>query len=95
MTTTWYQTLSYSDRIVPIEVERFTGESVWIDGRRRGRFSQHENYHPTWEESREFLLSNADAALASLRAQLSDAECRHGHITNMRPPASVDKEIAK
>ena len=95
MTTTWYKTIIYGKLIAPVEVERFTSESVWIGGRRRGRSSVYENYFPTWAEAREFLLSHADATLASLRAQLSDAQCRHGHITSMRPPASAEKEIAK
>tara|TARA_R100001530_G_scaffold13727_7_gene12587 strand:+ start:4882 stop:5085 length:204 start_codon:yes stop_codon:yes gene_type:complete len=63
-----FKTGSYHDqKIEEIEIERETGTSIWIDGRRLNKRSGYENYFDTWDDAHAFLLKNATLALDRAR----------------------------
>lgn len=43
--------------IYEVEVDRTTESSVWIDGNRRNRYSNHDNYYETFKEAKKALLA--------------------------------------
>ena len=47
----WHE--GWNSHIRPVEVERTTEHSVWIDGRRRAR----AEYHDTFEGARDAIIS--------------------------------------
>ena len=64
--TTWYLARSsgwffarstVKDLVKEVEVERHSGSSVWIGGRRLARESQYDNYFETFKEARDFVLA--------------------------------------
>ena len=103
MTTTWYAASRYKPcSVSPVDVERFTGKAVWINGLVWGRVGLLSMYYPTWAEARDHLLSVADAQIEEAMARiehaqsdLATAQANLESIASMRPPASADKEIAK
>lgn len=83
---TWYATSSYERRLIrPVTVERFTEQSVWMDGRRHGRGSGRHGYFPTWEAAKAALLADAEAKVDSLRRQLERANGELGNIKGLKP----------
>ncbi len=85
----WFQTSGrYSPRITPVEVERHTDASVWINGRRHARISGWECYFPTWKEAHDHLLGEAAARVASARRKLEIANSTYGNIKGMKEAPS-------
>ena len=88
-TQTWWRAY-WERRIEPVQVERFTEQSVWIDGRRRARMSDGygriDGYFPTWAEARDALLEEAEGKVASIRLQLEQANGKLGNIRGMKEP---------
>jgi len=66
--------------IKEVEVERATDKSVWIRGQRNARFNSGENYFPTWEEAKIFLLAGANRNQARHRASVLRSEKLLGEI---------------
>jgi len=71
MTNTWYEACFYGNKIEPIEVERFTDVSVWIDGRRRSREGV---FFPTQGEAIQFVRNALEQKLAHANRQVSNAQ---------------------
>jgi hypothetical protein len=79
----WFETCGY--RITPMEIDRYTGSSVWVRGSRCSRTGW-RSFFPTWAEAHAHLLAKAEAELVSARRQLEHAQGRHGQVKGMRPP---------
>ena len=60
--------------ITAIEVERETESSVWIHGRRNAKRSGYLNYFDTFEQAKDFLLSEAHKIIDAKKAALGNAE---------------------
>lgn len=69
--------------IRPVEVERETGASVWINGRRHTRYGPVYQYHDTWAEAHAWLMSQAQDRVIQCRRQLELANARLGNIKGM------------
>jgi hypothetical protein len=83
---TWYLTRKYAAKLESVQVDRFTSHSIWVDGRRRSKRGGWENYFPTWEEARIYLLEQAENRLAGARWQVQQAEGLVGNIKGLKPP---------
>ena len=84
--TTWYVTSNWGKRIEPVEVEKSTDKSVWIEGNRRALISDYSSHFPTWAEAKEHLLGKAGRKLEAARAQLARAQAEYGNIKGLRDP---------
>lgn len=80
-----YKTTSFSG-ITSVEIERETDSSVYINGRRRSKRSEYEDYFDTWEEAHEFLTRRAQDDVESARHVLERANSRLGNIKGMKKP---------
>jgi hypothetical protein len=78
MSETWYlvrRSFYGKDRIVPVDVERFTELSVFLKaGRCIRREGQYDNYLPSWAYAKAFVVKEAEqnvenAKIALVRAQ--------------------------
>lgn len=74
------------DKIEPVEVERETEGSVWVDGRRTAKTSTWASYFDSWAEAHARLVLEQEEAVASLRRQLESANGKLGQIRGMKPP---------
>ncbi len=51
---------SYLNTITKVEVdERETKHSVWINGKKRAKVTNWDNYHDTWAEAKQHLMWRA------------------------------------
>lgn len=73
--------------VYPVEVDRETGSSVWVGGRRRAKRSDHESYFDTWEEARNYVLIKAQVRVDAARRHLEREKSDLGNIKGMKPPA--------
>jgi len=70
-------------QITPIECERESEQSVYVNGRRRGKRTEYENYFDSWEEAHAALLAASTEHLAIARARLQKAQGFHGNVKGM------------
>jgi hypothetical protein len=77
---------AWSTNISEVDVERESGSSVWIAGRRHAKRSEWENYFDTWEQAHQFLLDLAQEEVDSCRLQLERAKGYLGNIKGMKKP---------
>ena len=94
MSETWFKTQKYYGKdalIQPVEVERATGQCVFINNVRRGKVercakrSEYEQFFATWEEAHAHLLDRAQARLDGARAALASAEEFHATVARLQP----------
>jgi hypothetical protein len=85
-TTTWYRIRW--EQITPVQVERSTQTSIWMDGHRESRASNYTSYFPSWEEARNYLLDKTEREAASLKAQLTRKEGLLGNLRGMKEPVN-------
>jgi hypothetical protein len=76
MSLTWYKTLpSWSTtRIEPIQIDRFTEQSVFINGRRALRMSQFDCFFPTRDEAKAYIVGKAEQDLDYHKISLARAQ---------------------
>ena len=77
---------SVSAKITPVEVEKETDQSVWVEGYRHAKKSQYHQYHDTWEEAHGYLLSQVQSRVDSARMILERAKGALGNIKGMKKP---------
>ena len=73
--------------IVPVEIERESGASLWINGKRVAKQSNRQAYHDTWEEAHAYLLENALQQVDECGKKLERAKGRLTNVTMMIKPA--------
>jgi hypothetical protein len=72
---TWYEVPNrYGWHIRPLEVTKFTNQSVWVGKHRRARSSYDDEIVPTLEEARTLLRDRCERTIKALRYQLEEAE---------------------
>lgn len=57
-----------------VVIERETETSVWVDGRRRAKMSEHCSYFNKWDEAKDYLLGRAVGKRDGCIMRLSRAE---------------------
>lgn len=79
--TGWF---AKGELIKKIEVEKETEKSVIIDGRRNAKFSEHAQYHESFDEAKAFLMQKAEARLTKARRSLEDAQGFYGNVKGLK-----------
>jgi hypothetical protein len=79
-----YQTCSFGKLIRKIEIERETGSSVWINGRRNSKQSNHHSYFNTFDEAKQHLLKKAQRKIESARFLLQRARDHYGNVKGLK-----------
>jgi hypothetical protein len=82
--STWYR--SRWQAIDPVEVERETDSSVFINGRRHNKITSYECYFPTWEAAKEHLLQEHELKVLDARRRLQDASDKLGNMKGLKKP---------
>lgn len=77
---------TWGTTIEPVQVEKETVSSIWIDGRRSAKRSSYENYFDTWDEAKEFLTEYANSVLATARRSLETAHGFAGNVRGLKAP---------
>lgn len=72
--------------IQEVEVEKETDKSIWIDGNRESKNSDHAQYHDTWDDAKAFLLKKAEKKLNKARRFLELAQGEYGIIKGLKKP---------
>lgn len=92
----WYKYDSFCFRdkefIKAVEVEKFTDKTVWIRSRRYSRSSQFDNYFPTFEEAKEFVVEKFKRRLQSSKDNLYRCEADLQKIKNQEVPMKEKQE---
>ena len=96
MPETKYVTESYSTEITPIEVERSTKHTVWINQHdwftgkvsmeQFRKKSDYKNFHDTWEQAHTYLKKKHQKNLHNLKKKLDEEVVLLTKISAMRPP---------
>jgi hypothetical protein len=73
-------------KITPVEVERETESSVWINGNRRAKITEWDTFHDTWDEAHAHLLKHAEQQAQSARRNLEAANGSLGNVKGMKRP---------
>jgi hypothetical protein len=68
----WYVAkVGFFPAIVPVEIERHSGASIWlVGGKRRARISDWQSYFKTWEEAKNHLLETQQAEVDNAQKRL-------------------------
>lgn len=70
--------------IEPVEIERETEASVFINGQRHAKESEHAQYHASFEDAKKFLLEKAERELSSARRKLESAQGFYGNVKGLK-----------
>ena len=82
---TKYRTGGFGGNLIqPVEVERETSVSVWINGNRSLKYTDFLKYWDSWEEAHDYLLKKAEREIKNARRQLEIAQSKHGNIKGMK-----------
>lgn len=75
---TWYKfdhmPWRNEQRIKPVQVEKSTAATIWIDGRMNRTRSDYDNFFPTFEEAKAFGVEKYSRKVEQLKEQLQAAE---------------------
>ena len=77
--------LAYRNTIKIVEVEKETGASVWVKGRRNAKRSSYENYFDTWREAHDCLREDAERNLSRAKKSLEQARSRLEVVKQIKP----------
>jgi hypothetical protein len=86
MSDAWCYANTWTNEIVPVQVEKFTDSSVWVDGRRRARRTTSEIHAPTWDEVHSFLSGHWESEIKSARARLDYMTGKAGNVKGLKRP---------
>ena len=86
---TWFKLREWFDEIEPVEVEKTTENSVWINGCRHSKLAGFENYFKTRKEAAEFLLELRVAKLENAKRNLDHAR---SNLESVRAKFAKDLE---
>ena len=70
-------------KIMEVEVERETTACVFVNGRKRSKRSEFENYFDAWREAKIALVEHQEARVQVLKRQLEIARSKLGSIQAM------------
>jgi hypothetical protein len=91
----------YGERIEPVEVKRVTLSQVVFAqrtysgrARRALKSSSCENYFPTWDEAKEFIVAEAERDIKRYQRNLEEAKSRFRKLVCLQPPSVPVEEGA-
>jgi hypothetical protein len=79
-----YMTGGWQTKIEKVEIERETGSSVWVGGRRHEKRTNWHIYHNTWDEARTYLLAMATHKVRSCQSSLDSAKAELSKISKLK-----------
>jgi hypothetical protein len=65
--------LRWGYKITPIEVEKETESSVWVNGRRRAKATAYDQIFKTLPEAKKFMISRCEREIAEYEKRISEA----------------------
>ncbi len=77
---------TFGKLIEPVQVQKETEASVWIDGRRIAKRTQYDNYFDSFDEAKAFLTEYAENMLNSSRRSLERAQGFAGNVKGLKAP---------
>jgi hypothetical protein len=86
ITPTWYKVNKWYERVDAVRVERSTDKCVWVNGSRRARISDYEQFFQTWAEAHAALMEIAESRVCSARRALELANGFLGNVKGMKGP---------
>lgn len=83
-----YEVHSYGNKIVKVEVERETEQSVFLPGgqRRAKRSSGAAGFYDSFQEAKDALYAYVEGVVESRRRQLELSKSRLGNIKGLKEP---------
>lgn len=90
-TTTWYLT-DWTEKVMPVEVERETDASVYVRGyfgrvERAAKVATHHVYHRTEAEAATYLIQRQLGRIDAAKRDRHTAESRLGELRKRYPEA--------
>jgi hypothetical protein len=82
-----YVTKDYSNKIIAIDVERETDESVWINGRRNAKITSWARYHNTFDDAKTYLIEKKERVITRAKEEIHQAESAIGTLRKMTESA--------
>ena len=73
-----------SAKITPVEIERETEHSVWVNGNRNKRHTANDKYCDTWDEAKTLLMVNASNRVEVARNNLARAKDFMGNVKGLK-----------
>lgn len=64
--------LRWGYRITPIEIEKETEKSIWVNGKRRMRGDAYNRIFPTLKEAKQFMVERCKREIAGYEKNLSE-----------------------
>lgn len=87
----WFKAyFSYRPHVQIVDIERFNGKSVWINGRRRSRISSDFLYTPVWSLAKEFIVNKANDRLTCAESNYQSAKDAHAVALDMEEPKEAN-----
>ncbi|MEW8048955.1 MAG: hypothetical protein AB2792_20095 [Candidatus Thiodiazotropha sp.] len=77
---------AFGKLIEPVQVEKETDKSVWINGRRSAKRSDYENYFDSFDDAKAYMTKYAEDALAAARRRLEEVQRFAGNVKDLREP---------
>lgn len=62
-----------SNHIEEIEADRESDSSIWINGERRAKRTEHDNYFRTYQEAKDWLIEEATKEIRTHESRLTNA----------------------
>lgn len=93
MSTRWYKVGNYNSTITPVEVTKETPSTVtiysefWKREQRSAKHSGYENYFPTFEEARAFLIKKRNEKILYMTKDIARLEEEIVIITGLEEPS--------
>jgi len=86
---TWYKLNEYKfpdgKWIEPVQVEKHTASTVWINGSGNRIRSDYANYFPTFEEAQAFGINRIESEIEGLKNRLTREEFDLNEIKTEKP----------
>lgn len=80
-----YRARSWNNQIEVVEVERETGSSVWIKGRRSKKQTlEGDSYFDTFIEAKNYMLDIAERRVNLMRARWERAKAYYGNVKGLK-----------
>ena len=70
--------------IQPVEVEKTTAKSVWVNGRRNGRDTSHEKFFETHQEAKDWLQERCEMRIRNLQEKFEQEKVNRLLIQNFK-----------
>lgn len=83
-----FQTRRYGSKIERVECTRETESSVFFGTQRQAKWSDWVQFHESWSDAHQHLMTSAEHEVAAARRGLELANAKLGNIKGMKPPTA-------